>query len=308
MERSEWLEARRKCITGTDIGAIVGISPYRTPMDVYCDKLGLTEDLKDNPAMDWGRRLEGAVAQRYADDTGLELAAGEWTVRDGWMGATPDRLIVGAKKGLEVKTAGFRSAKLFGESGTDQIPDWYALQCHWYMAVTDRDEWDLAVLINGSDYRTYNLKRSIRIENRLIELATKFREQHILAQVPPKMDGSSGAEAYLRAVFPKNKGSDLLAATPEIETLATKLAGAKANLELIETEIAEVENLLKNAIGEAPGVAGETWKITWRANKDSVSTDWKGVASALSVPREVLEKYTVTKPGARRFLFTVNKQ
>jgi predicted phage-related endonuclease len=258
--------------------------------------------------MEWGRRLEDAVAQKYADDNGVELQKVDFMTRDGWMGATPDRLIVGKKKGLEIKTAGFRTAKLFGEAGSDQIPETYLCQCAWYLAVADLDEWDLAVLINGSDYRVFNIQRSARLENRLIEIATQFRERHILAQVPPPIDGSKAAENYLRAIFPRQKGEELIPATQEISDLATALSAAKMTLAQYEAEVSEIENKIKAAIGDAPGIQGETWKATWKAGKDTTKVDYKAIVADLKAPKDLVEKHTVIAPASRRFLFTVNKQ
>jgi predicted phage-related endonuclease len=36
----QWLADRRKCIGGSDIDAILGLSPYRTPVDVWAEKTG----------------------------------------------------------------------------------------------------------------------------------------------------------------------------------------------------------------------------------------------------------------------------
>ena len=45
MTREEWLSARRTGIGGSDIAAILGLSPWRTPLDVYRDKV----DGEDQP-------------------------------------------------------------------------------------------------------------------------------------------------------------------------------------------------------------------------------------------------------------------
>jgi predicted phage-related endonuclease len=36
----QWLADRRKRIGGSDIDAILGLSPYRTPVDVWAEKPG----------------------------------------------------------------------------------------------------------------------------------------------------------------------------------------------------------------------------------------------------------------------------
>ena len=41
LSREQWLEYRRLGIGGSDVAAIIGISPFRTARDVYYDKLGI---------------------------------------------------------------------------------------------------------------------------------------------------------------------------------------------------------------------------------------------------------------------------
>ena len=40
LSREEWLAFRRKGIGGSDAAAVLGISPFRTGVDLYYDKLG----------------------------------------------------------------------------------------------------------------------------------------------------------------------------------------------------------------------------------------------------------------------------
>lgn len=58
----EWLAWRREGITGTDMPAIMKESPYRTPLMVWREKLGILapEDLSDNPMVLRGKRCEAA--------------------------------------------------------------------------------------------------------------------------------------------------------------------------------------------------------------------------------------------------------
>jgi hypothetical protein len=41
LTREEWLDWRRRGIGGSDVSAIIGISPFRTARDIYYDKLGI---------------------------------------------------------------------------------------------------------------------------------------------------------------------------------------------------------------------------------------------------------------------------
>ena len=41
LTREEWLDWRRRGIGGSDVSAIIGLSPFRTARDIYYDKLGI---------------------------------------------------------------------------------------------------------------------------------------------------------------------------------------------------------------------------------------------------------------------------
>jgi putative phage-type endonuclease len=52
---------RKTYIGGSDIAAILGISKYKTPYEVWELKLGLTEPDQENDAMKWGKILEKVI-------------------------------------------------------------------------------------------------------------------------------------------------------------------------------------------------------------------------------------------------------
>ena len=67
ISHEEWLELRKKGIGGSDAGAIVGVNPYSSAFQVYCDKKGLMPETEDNEAMRQGRDLEAYVARRFEE-------------------------------------------------------------------------------------------------------------------------------------------------------------------------------------------------------------------------------------------------
>jgi len=73
MNTEKWLNERRKGIGGSDAAAICGLSPYRTPLQVWQDKRGLSGVIPENEAMEWGKRLEPIIRQKYSDTTGREV-------------------------------------------------------------------------------------------------------------------------------------------------------------------------------------------------------------------------------------------
>ena len=75
MTREEWLTLRKQGIGGSDAGAVCGLNPYVSPIDVYMDKstVVIPEQDRDNEAMRLGRDLEQYVAERFCEETGLKV-------------------------------------------------------------------------------------------------------------------------------------------------------------------------------------------------------------------------------------------
>ena len=51
LSKEDWLRYRKCGITGTDAGAILGVNPYRSAFQVYCDKNSETIENIDNEAI-----------------------------------------------------------------------------------------------------------------------------------------------------------------------------------------------------------------------------------------------------------------
>lgn len=62
-------------IGGSDVGAILGHVRWRSPLDVYLEKLGIKDRDADSEAAYWGRKLEPEVLRRYAEKEGAYVLA-----------------------------------------------------------------------------------------------------------------------------------------------------------------------------------------------------------------------------------------
>lgn len=82
MNRQSWLEARRTGIGASDAPAIAGLSPWKTALAVYADKVNGAADHPLTPAQAWGLRLEPAIAAAYSEQTGIDaIMPPPWPVR-----------------------------------------------------------------------------------------------------------------------------------------------------------------------------------------------------------------------------------
>lgn len=168
-------------IGGSDVAAILGIDHWRTPLDVYLQKVGEAEPVAESEAMTWGKLLEDPVAQRYADVTGRKIRRVNRTLRHNehaHMTAHIDRQVVQQtgepRRILEVKTTAAWMREHWGDEGTDQIPEPYLCQVQHYLAVTGYDVADVAALIGGQQFRLYEVPRDDDLIRMLCDAEVEF--------------------------------------------------------------------------------------------------------------------------------------
>src|SRR5690554_2149743 len=104
----EWYELRKARITGSKIGAILGLSPFATPDDVLRDMVrdyhGAEKEFKGNIATEHGTRNEPNALADYMLETGYQVEDAPFVVHKDfdWLGASPDGY-VGDDKLVEIK-------------------------------------------------------------------------------------------------------------------------------------------------------------------------------------------------------------
>ena len=291
-------------IGASEIAAIVGLSPYTSPLDVYLRKRGLTEEFSGNNSTRWGLVLEPVIAEAYTAETGISLIGdGRTTVVHStypWALCTPDRVAADRSRVVEIKTAGLRMADQWGEPGSDDVPEYYLTQCAWQMAVLDIDAADIAVLIGGSDFRIYSLARDRELEDALLEAGRRFWHDNVMTGEPPAPRDSDEFARVLSAKYPAETTATLVDAEGDIVRVAFALRTVRDEIKRLEAEELALENEIKAAIGENAGVCGRFGKITWKATKERAVTDYKALCSSLDPA--VVKAFTQIKPGVRRFL------
>jgi putative phage-type endonuclease len=293
-EEQRFLEERRTTLGGTDSAAICGFSTYRNAWDVAAEKKRILPPWRGNERTEIGRLLEDPVAQVYALRTGVELTRVEEVVRDSrmpFLGGHPDRLVVGAKKGVEVKTIQFGFEKWSKPGEPVRVPQDYFVQCMHYLMVTGYETWDLVALFGLSRIRWYTIDRNERVISALRAKGEAFWERYVLGPDLPPIEPSERARAWLKERYPEPKGPALAVANEEQAKAIAHWLEAKGSREAAETEEEKWKIRVQAAIGEASGITTDGVTVTWRKNKDSVElvTDWQAVSK---VYREQLLKLT----------------
>lgn len=302
--REQWLEQRRSGLGGSDAAAVLGLSPWRSPVSVYLEKLGLSEPRPENLPMRAGKRLEPFILDEYLRETGGRADLNTRLYRHPEAPeilGTPDALREDEPLGVELKWVSERGAAAWGEPGTDEVPDYYHVQCDVYMAITGLPAWDLAVILGGRELRIYRLNRDRALEAELISRLRAFWRDHVLAQVPPAVDGSADARQWIESRFPRQKRA-LRPASRAEELLVSELAAIRSRRAALEEEEERLRNLLTASIGESEGIEGPFGRVTWKSGKDLVRTDWRSVVNDLNPPADLVARHTSVVPAPRRFL------
>jgi len=279
--REDWLKARTTGIGGSDVAAILGLSKWKTPLQVYQEKRGEIEPQADNDAMRWGRYLEPVVRQAYADETGNEVRVLDELVRhpaNDFMIANLDGFVLptdGPRRVFEAKTA--RTGDGWGEPGSDQIPQPYLLQVQHYMAVTGFVVADVAVLIGGSDFRLYEVPEDRELQDMICDACTEFWER-VKAGEPPEPVSYADVQARFGRASKTNSvlaGDDVLQALQQLRELKTQ---AK-HLELAEEQWKAV---VMKAMGESDTLIDARGDIlaTWRASAAPMRFDFAAFKTA----------------------------
>jgi putative phage-type endonuclease len=309
---AEQKEQRRQGIGSSEVGAIIGVDPFRSRLDVMLEKLG-----HEAKKPDWleetarvGHIMEPIIAYEFFAPrnnlvTGELYDQKETMVHPDipWAMATCDFHVKpwGRKPyPLECKNRSYFQGQKWGESedGPEAVPPEILAQVDWQMFVGGFDKAAIAVLIGGNDYRQYFIDRDNDRIDMLLAKVLEFKTNHLDAGVLPEPVDSS--EAAL--VYPEDNGV-LLMATPEIDRLAAELFDIRETFTAVEEEKERLETAFKAKIGEHEGVFGKWGKALWRNVKGKASTNWEALARKLGATDKDIEAHTSRGAGHRRFTF-----
>lgn len=189
---TEWHAARANGIGGSEIAAVLGLSPYESRFSLWHRKKGGIGPVDESPQMYWGKKHEPTICQEFADRHPelLVLPAGTYAADDtSWWIANPDRLGFTADGDLEVieaKTA--YDDYEWGGEGTDQVPIHYKAQVRWYCRALGARRARIAVLFGLSDYREYVIEPD-DTDTQLMRTAAQEFMDSLAAGVVPPIDG-----------------------------------------------------------------------------------------------------------------------
>jgi putative phage-type endonuclease len=310
-DRPRWLRARRYGLGASDTAAVLGLSEYRTALDVWLDKTAEADpdDSDVSDAARYGHLLEGPVARdtvrRYPELGKLVPTPGLLAHPDfPWMLATVDYCLAPrGRRGapvsalLEVKTTSDEAYRRKWIGGVP--PASVQVQCQQQLAVTGLDTAWVTCWKRGSASlaEPYPVARDPRVIGQIIGYAGAWWARHMIGGVRPEPVFEDAGK--LAELFPADPAADALQATPELEDTFAALLDARARMRAAEDDMAAAKFRIQAALGERTALASAAGEVlvTWNA---VTSRRWDTKALAADHP-ELAEHYRPAKTS-RSFL------
>ena len=318
----EFLQARQSGLGGSDIGAVIGVSQYKSALDVYFDKTEPKLEQEHQEHFYWGHALEQPIAERFSrehpDFEVMRNVPIAMHPQHEWMLANVDGLFdddQGNRGILEIKTVNAFASDSWGFENSDQVPLSYAAQVAFYMAVMDADFAIIAALFGGNSYKEFRIERDLEIEAVLIREGGAFWHNHVIPRIPPEPKTAND----VARLFKHDLGT-ILEADDNLLNLCQEIKRLKTDAKDLDGLIVELTTNLKKVMGDSALLqyAGSTIS-SWKNNKDSTKvgyekavadfTGWlnsfknnpqmEGISDVLT---QYLRENTKTVPGIRPLL------
>lgn len=292
---------RSTFIGGSDVAAILGVSPWKTPYELWLSKTGRAPVEEVSAAQqkrfDRGHRLEPVVLDMLLDrlrDEGheVELICRNKRYTDAthpFLACEIDfeLMLDGEHINGDCKTVHPFAAKKWGEEGTDEVPIDYAAQFMHGLGITGRRRCIVATLIGMDDLLIYFVDRDDETIDAIRARAVQFWNECVLADLPPDPIDFDDC----RAIYAKSNGGSI-EATPEIREAVSKLVETKHKLKVFKDQEEELSYRITafmqpNAVLTYGGATIATWK-----NQDDTRVDQKLLKE--DAP-ELWAKYSRTK-------------
>lgn len=318
-DRQAWLEERRSGIGGSDAAAVLGISPWATPVTVWLDKTGRSAPLEETEAMRIGTELEDFVARRYTMEKARVVHRYNKMIHKGCLIGNIDRLVVMPDQKIashqgEIRTDTLLECKTASvEWQEGEVPLYYQTQVQHYMGLDDHLlHADVACLFLGKHkhFQVYRVERDDEVITYMQTRLTEWWQKHVVGDEMPLPTN----EDDCKRLWARSNPGKTVQTTDEIKAILETLNAVRAAEKAAKDEAAKLQSDICAYLGDAEAIVGVDGKplATWKSAKDSEKTNWEALARWLysqnyvgSLSDDLIARFTETKPGARRFLLKI---
>jgi predicted phage-related endonuclease len=303
-------EAKRELrIGGSEIAAVFDRHAFLDQFGLWARKKGGAPREEGNARMRMGKHLEQGITSYAAEIMHWDY---EWCDRTfksekyPFMVSTPDALMPKIGWGIDAKLVGWDQAHRWPKKGPP--PDHVVMQAWWYIVHFDYAGFYVVVLVMGEDEpRIYPVPRDPDAERAMLRGAERWWKRYLIGDERPPITASDQADSWLKHKYPRNQRLLIDRANDDEADLLDEYAEVRRNHDCVDQRRRDLEAQIKDAIGTRAGLEWPGGKFTWKRTKDSIQTDWEGLASVLlerhPAKEALLGEYTNPKPGVRRIYY-----
>lgn len=267
MSKEGWTKLRSATIGGSDAASIVGLNPHKSAYALWAEKTGkvIPEDISQKEAVRLGTDLEDYVAHRFMEKTGKKVRRENYTVfRDDmpFAHANYDRLVIGERAGLEIKTTNALNLKKFKNG---EYPANYYVQCCHYLLMSGLERWYLAVLVLGVEFKVFTIERD-EAELAALKMAEENFWYQVQNDLPPAIDGMDSTIDALNETFPTSEPDTEMDLTGCAVDLAI-LDECTQQIKALEEKKAAAQGRIMEAMGTSERGLYGGYSVSWKSQK-----------------------------------------
>lgn len=264
--RQAWHEARLSAVCASEVAAVLGVSPFGSPLEVWARKRRLITGDEATERMKWGTRFERPILAGYAEDEGVEVVYHDQSqlimhprYPEVPMAATPD-----GYEGSDVVLDAKNVDAFVADAWVDGPPLHYQIQSQVQMACTGRPLGKLIALFGGNRLQPYIVERNDAFIASMEATVADWWSRYVVTGEQPPADASESCIRTLERLHPDDNGREVTLGDEFVDVDA-RLAEVKAALAQLKSEKDELENRLKAAIGANTfGVLPTGGRFSWK--------------------------------------------
>lgn len=266
-DTDEWLQERRASIGASEVAAVMGLSQWATPLDVYQSKHGVDKPFDPLIAL-LGHEAERTLSRWLVELSGLnpDLSPGFMarSVEHPFIHATPDRMWGDVP--VQIKTAHEFTAHKWDEG----IPIEYRVQVQTEMLVLGAPRALLVVQIGARDVRAIWETRDDRfIEDHLVPTVAEFWGRVESHEPPPPSTVAEIAAAYPSEAIELELSDEAFEVLERITVLNSDIQAQEAERDALKVALAAYVETADTLFHGGQKVA------TWKSQKGRAGFDQK---------------------------------
>ena len=229
--------------------AILGVSPYKTPLGVWLEKTGhrQSDEQSNREALEWGNRMERVGLEWLSDELGgVEIEPTDEIIQHGdldWLCCTPDGFGPGFV--AEIKAPGF----YMRDEWSNAVPDHAQIQAHINAEICGFPLAFVAGIIQPR-LRWMRVEHDPDTVRGWLGECERFWTDHVLTEEPPDPIESDKEDGFVRELHPEDTGEIISLSMVAIDA-SRRLGWIADQVKPLESEAKMLRNKIKMEMGGA---------------------------------------------------------